>query len=162
MPVIVWEDGRRVIRFMRYQCRLPGWTEAIERKFPGTYNARRDKLESSWAKLFGYRHGIILADAFYEHVLYHNLEQRPLGAGEAEEDVVLEFKPRGIGTMAWPASGTHHRSIIGATDRRTRGAGMAGETAVGGVGIIAAIVRPGARATAVGTAAGQSGRAVPR
>src|SRR3546814_4429866 len=35
---------------MCYQCRLPGWNEVIERKFPGTYNARRDKLESSWGK----------------------------------------------------------------------------------------------------------------
>ncbi|MBN7139015.1 hypothetical protein A7A76_07890 [Lysobacter enzymogenes] len=108
VPVIVWEDGRRVIRFMRYQCRLPGWNEKTERQYPGTYNARRDKLESSWSQLFGRRHGIILADAFYEHVPRHKLEQRELGAGEAEEDVVLEFKPRGIGTMAvaclWNAS----------------------------------------------------------
>lgn len=27
-----------------YQCRLPGWNEAMERKYPGTYNARRDNL----------------------------------------------------------------------------------------------------------------------
>ena len=44
-PVMVWENGRRVVKPMRYQCRMPGWTEVVERKFPGTYNARRDKLE---------------------------------------------------------------------------------------------------------------------
>src|SRR5690606_35653899 len=50
-PVLTREDGRYVVRPMRYQCRLPGWNEVIERKFPGTYNARRDKLESSWGKV---------------------------------------------------------------------------------------------------------------
>src|SRR5690606_1985165 len=67
-PVVVKEGDRYVVRPMRYQCRLPGWTEAVERKYPGTYNARRDKLESSWGKVFGFTHGVILATAFYEHV----------------------------------------------------------------------------------------------
>lgn len=81
-PVLVREGDRYVVRPMRYQCRLPGWNEVIERKFPGTYNARRDKLESSWSKVFGYSHGIVLATAFYEHV-------------EREgADTILEFKPQ--------------------------------------------------------------------
>lgn len=80
-PVLVWEDGRRVVKPMRYQCRMPGWTEVVERKFPGTYNARRDKLETSWGKLFGYSHGVMLATAFYEHV------------DQNGQDVILEFKP---------------------------------------------------------------------
>lgn len=80
-PVMVVENGQRVVKPMRYQCRMPGWTEAIERKFPGTYNARRDSLRKSWGKVFGYTHGVILADAFYEHVDRNG------------EDVVLEFRP---------------------------------------------------------------------
>lgn len=81
-PVLVLENGRYVVRPMRYQCRLPGWNEAIERKFPGTYNARRDKLETSWGKVFGLSHGVVLATAFYEHV-------------EREgQDAILEFRPR--------------------------------------------------------------------
>lgn len=67
-PVMVMENGQRVIKPMRYQCRLPGWNEATERQYPGTYNARRDKLESSWRELFGYQHGLIVADVFYENV----------------------------------------------------------------------------------------------
>src|SRR3546814_19797475 len=67
-PVLVKEGDRYVVRPMRYQCRLQGWTEIIERKYPGTYNARRDKLESSWGKVFGFTHGVGLATAFYEHV----------------------------------------------------------------------------------------------
>lgn len=46
-------------------------------------------------------------------------------------------------------------SIIGATDRRTWAAAMAGETAVDGLGIICAIVRPGVRE--VGRAQGRGG-----
>lgn len=81
-PVLTLEDGRYVVRPMRYQCRMPGWTEAVERKYPGTYNARRDKLESSWGQVFGYSHGVVLATAFYEHV------------DRDGQDAILEFSPR--------------------------------------------------------------------
>lgn len=37
---------------------LPGWNEVVKRKFPGTYNARRDKLEETWSRLFGHHHGV--------------------------------------------------------------------------------------------------------
>ncbi len=93
-PVIVMENGKRVIKPMRYQCRLPGWNEAIERKYPGTYNARRDSLGKSWSELFGVRHGIIVVTAFYENVERHAMEHRELAPGEQSENVVLQFKPR--------------------------------------------------------------------
>lgn len=93
-PVIVWQDGRRVIRPMRYQCRLPGWTEAVERKYPGTYNARRDSLGKAWRELFGVRHGVIVIESFYENVARHAAEHRELRPGEAPENIVLEFQPR--------------------------------------------------------------------
>lgn len=93
-PVIVWESGQRVIKPMRYQCRLPGWNEAVERKFPGTYNARRDNLGKTWKDLFGVRHGIIIVNAFFENVEKHKMEHRELAAGEVSENVILEFRPR--------------------------------------------------------------------
>ena len=93
-PVMIEKDGQRVVVPMRYQCRLPGWNEAIERKYPGTYNARRDKLEESWSKLFGYRHGIMIVSRFYENVSRHKMEGRELAPGEKEENVVLEFDPQ--------------------------------------------------------------------
>lgn len=93
-PVIVRENGKRVIKPMRYQCRLPGWNEAIERKYPGTYNARRDSLGKTWSELFGVRHGIIVVTAFYENVERHAMEHRELAPGEQSENLVLEFKPR--------------------------------------------------------------------
>src|SRR3546814_18673530 len=58
-PVLVKEGDRYVVRPMRHQCRLQGWTDIFLRKQPGTYNARRDKLESYWGKLFGYTHGVV-------------------------------------------------------------------------------------------------------
>ena len=53
--VMVVEDGGKVIKPMRYQCRLPGWTVADEKAKPGTYNARRDSLRSVWKRLYGYK-----------------------------------------------------------------------------------------------------------
>lgn len=46
-PLLVAENDQLVVYPMRYQCRLPGWNETIERKYPGTYNARRDSLAKS-------------------------------------------------------------------------------------------------------------------
>ena len=92
-PVIVLEDGKRVIKPMRYHCRLPGWTEDIERKFPGTYNARRDSISRVWPKLFGVRHGVIVVTAFYENVERHKMEHRELAPGEESQNVRLEFRP---------------------------------------------------------------------
>lgn len=93
-PLMIAHEGRRVVVPMRYQCRMPNWSEAVERKYPGTYNARRDKLESSWDKLFGYRHGIMIVTRFYENVARHKMEGRELAPGEKEENVVLAFDPQ--------------------------------------------------------------------
>ncbi|MFM0060022.1 SOS response-associated peptidase family protein [Paraburkholderia phytofirmans] len=67
-PVMIVEDGRRVVVPMRYRCRLPGWTAAMEREKPGTYNARRNNLRRVWGKLFGHNHGIMVVNRFYENV----------------------------------------------------------------------------------------------
>ena len=91
--VMILQDGKRTVVPMRYQCRLPGWNEVMERKYPGTYNARRDNLEKTWGKLFGYRHGIMVVNAFYENVSRHKMEHRELAPDEQEENVVLEFRP---------------------------------------------------------------------
>ncbi|TPQ31084.1 SOS response-associated peptidase family protein [Cupriavidus pinatubonensis] len=92
-PVLVVEDGLLTVIPMRYQCRLPGWTAAMERQKPGTYNARRDSLKKAWRQLYGYKHGIVIVNAFYENVARHRMEHRELAPGEVEENVVLEFRP---------------------------------------------------------------------
>ena len=82
-PVMVSEGGRRVLKPMRYQCRPAGKPAFYDRKFPGTYNARRDNLEGFWAGLFGFTHGIMIADRFYENV-----------EGPGGRNRRLEFVPR--------------------------------------------------------------------
>ena len=94
VPVMVIENGRRVIKPMRYQCRPAGKPAFYDTKYPGTYNARRDNLEGFWKGLFGYTHGIVVINAFYENVNRHRVEGRELGVDDAVENVVLEFKPR--------------------------------------------------------------------
>jgi putative SOS response-associated peptidase YedK len=93
-PVMVMEDGRRVIKPMRYQCRPAGKPAFYDTKFPGTYNARRDNLEGFWKDLFGYSHGIAVLNAFFENVNQHRAEGRELGEGEDVKNLILEFKPR--------------------------------------------------------------------
>lgn len=92
-PVMVVENGQRVVKPMRYQCRPAGKPASSDVKYPGTYNARRDNLEGFWKGLFGYTHGIMVVNAFYENVSRHRVEKRELADGEKEENVVLEFRP---------------------------------------------------------------------
>ncbi|KRD71461.1 SOS response-associated peptidase family protein [Lysobacter sp. Root96] len=92
--VMVSEGGRKVVKPMRYQCRLPGWTIADEKQKPGTYNARRDKLRTVWRQLYGKNHGVMVATRFYESVARHDAEGRDLEPGERETRVELEFEPR--------------------------------------------------------------------
>lgn len=81
-PVMVMEGGRRVLKPMRYQCRPAGKPAFYDTKYPGTYNARRDNLEGFWGGLFGYSHGVMVAERFYEHV---EVDGR---------NTILEFVPR--------------------------------------------------------------------
>lgn len=92
-PVIVMENGRKIIKPMRYQCRVGGSPASNDFKFPGTYNARRDNLEGFWRRQFGYTHGILIVNAFYENVSLHAVQHRELVPGEKEQNVVLEFRP---------------------------------------------------------------------
>lgn len=81
-PVMVLENGSRVVKPMRYQCRPVGAPAEYDQRFPGTYNARRDNLQGQfWRRVFGQTHGVMMVDRFYENV------QRD-GA-----NVVLEFVP---------------------------------------------------------------------
>ena len=63
-------------------------------------NARRDNLEGGfWRGVFGYSHGILLADAFFENVSRHRAEGRELQPGEAVQNLILEFRPQPRQTM---------------------------------------------------------------
>ena len=93
-PVMVMENGQRVIKPMRYQCRPAGKPAFYDTKFPGTYNARRDNLEGFWKDLFGFSHGLMVVNAFYENVNTHRAEGRELRNAEDVTNTILEFRPR--------------------------------------------------------------------
>jgi putative SOS response-associated peptidase YedK len=123
VPVIVSENGKLGMKLMRYQCRPHGKPKFYDTKYPGTYNARRDNLSGFWKDLFGYQHGIMLATTFFENVSKHKVEGRELSEGEKEENVVLEFKPRGLDTMYvaclwshWEGDGESLDSFAAITD----------------------------------------------
>ncbi|CAB3802932.1 SOS response-associated peptidase family protein [Pararobbsia alpina] len=92
-PVMVMEDRQRVIKLMRYQCRIAGKPAAYDVKYPGTYNARRDNLEGFWKSLFGSSHGLMVVSSFFENVSRARMEHRELANGEKDEKVVLQFDP---------------------------------------------------------------------
>jgi len=106
-PVMIWEQGKRVIKPMRYQCRPQGKPAFYDTKYPGTYNARRDNLEKFWHREFGYTHGIIAVSAFYENV------QKTID--NEEKNVVLEFNPKSQEEM-WVACLWSHWQVKGEDD----------------------------------------------
>ncbi|SAK42638.1 hypothetical protein AWB77_00477 [Caballeronia fortuita] len=92
-PVLVMENGKYVVKPMRYQCRVAGKPANYDVKYPGTYNARRDNLEGFWKPCFGYTHGVMLVDVFYENVKKAKYENTLLETHDRDENVVLEFRP---------------------------------------------------------------------
>ena len=86
-PVVVVENGRRVVKPMRYLLRRAGARASDDEKFPGCYNARRDNLERFWKGQFGYTHGITIARRFYENV------------DREGKNAILEFTPAGLDVM---------------------------------------------------------------
>ncbi len=127
-PVMVWEDGRRVVKPMRYLCRPVGKPAFVKGKpfdvaFQGCYNARRDNLEGFWKGQFGVSHAIMVAEAFYENVWKHAAEGRALLPGEKEENAILEFRPNTGGPMyvaclwsRWTGPGEELLSFAAITD----------------------------------------------
>ncbi len=93
-PVMIVENGQRVIKPMRYQCRPAGKPAFYDTKYPGTYNARRDNLEGFWKSQFGHTHGLMVVNAFYEHVTRPRVSSDGTPIEGEVDKVVLEFKPR--------------------------------------------------------------------
>lgn len=93
-PLLIQENGQLVVRPMRYLCRLAGKPASYDFKYPGTYNARLDNLGGFWKPVFGYSHGVLIVDSFYENVKKSKMEGRVLAEGEDDENVILQFTPR--------------------------------------------------------------------
>jgi putative SOS response-associated peptidase YedK len=101
-PVIVLENGERVIKPMRYLCRPDGFPESFDREYPGCYNARRDSLKKFWKNQYLRNHGILIITSFFENVAKHDYERRKLKKGEEPENMVLEFQANGFDEMIIP------------------------------------------------------------
>lgn len=86
-PVLLIEDGKPIVRPMRYLCRPNGMAASTDYtkdgKVSGKYNARRDNLTKFWRKQFGHNHCLMLAETFYENV--------DDGRGGSKE---IHFQPR--------------------------------------------------------------------
>ncbi|CAJ0705262.1 hypothetical protein LMG19089_03796 [Ralstonia edaphis] len=98
-PVMVMENGRRVVKPMRYQCRPAGKPAFYDEQYPGTYNARRDNLRGFWKGQYGHTHGLVLVDAFYENV-----------TGPDGKNVILEFRPDPPQTLLVACVWSHWRA----------------------------------------------------
>lgn len=81
-PVMIVENGKRVVKPMRYQCRPAGKPANYDVRYPGTYNARRDNLGGFWKGQFGATHGLLVINAFYENV------------DRDGKKAILEFRPQ--------------------------------------------------------------------
>ncbi|SUD94209.1 Uncharacterised ACR, COG2135 [Ralstonia mannitolilytica] len=98
-PVMIWENGRRVIKPMRYQCRPAGKPEFYDTKYPGTYNARMENLRGFWKGQYGHTHGVVLVDAFYENV-----------KDAQGRNIILGFRPDPPQTMIVACLWSHWRA----------------------------------------------------
>jgi putative SOS response-associated peptidase YedK len=93
-PVLIREGDKTIIRPMRYACRLAGKPADYDKRFPGTYNARRDSLDDYWREVYGRNHAVMVISGFYENVPLHLYEHRELSPDEKEKNLVLEFDPK--------------------------------------------------------------------
>ncbi|WP_202844818.1 SOS response-associated peptidase family protein [Luteimonas saliphila] len=87
VPVLIREGDGYVVRPMRYQLRQPGKPASSDftrtGQMSGTYNARRDNLERYWRHQFGYTHGLMVVNTFFENV-----------EGPDRKNVRLQFRPK--------------------------------------------------------------------
>src|ERR1700692_216006 len=79
---------------------------------PELLNARRDNLGGFRRNLFGYSHGLIVVNAFYENVSRARMEGRNLAIGEKVENVVLEFRPNPAGDMLLGGAGAGEPLVV--------------------------------------------------
>ncbi len=87
-PILVSEGKQRLLRPMRYRVRPAGSAVEVPSKY-NLFNARLDSLEkrATWSQLFGHRHGILVARAFFEWVTRE--EKKQVIAFQAREQELL-------------------------------------------------------------------------
>jgi hypothetical protein len=104
-PLIVMENGKRVIKPMRYHCRPNGKPASYDKRYDGLYNARRDNLEGFWKALFGVRHGVLVVTSFFENVSRHAFEKRALEPVRNRKTLSCTSTRKLVRTCCWLAYG---------------------------------------------------------
>lgn len=89
-PVLLMENGRKIVKPMRFQCRREGTPSFYDRLYPDTYVARREDLEQDWREQFGHRHAIVAIRSFSEMVHHPAGDPDNRDAGEYR---LLQFHP---------------------------------------------------------------------
>lgn len=93
VPILIMQDGERVLKPMRFRLRPPHVPPSFDTEFDGTYNSRRNKLKGFWREQYTSTRGVVVLTNFYEHVARHMAEGRELAPGELVKDAVVEFRP---------------------------------------------------------------------
>lgn len=111
-PLMIEKNDERIIMPFRYHLRPFGQEPEFDRKFDGTYNARRDRLREVfwWKSIFGKNHGVLVISKFWENISLSRYEHRSLKKGEVDQNIVLEFKPEGLSEMLIPCIFDHNQS----------------------------------------------------
>lgn len=108
-PVMVSESGRRVIKPMRYQCRLPDKPARNDVLYPGTYNARRDSLEAIGAARSAF--ATALSWCRRSMSTYHATRSQGARLAPVKRNRMWcwSFAPTRPATCFWPAFGRNGR-----------------------------------------------------
>jgi hypothetical protein len=85
--------GRRVVTPMCYQCPIAGKSASYDIITQALKKPVATTFKNSGSRVFGYSHGVMLADGFYEIVSKSKFEGTFLETHERDEYVVLEFRP---------------------------------------------------------------------
>lgn len=92
-PVLLIENGRKIVKPMRFQCRREGTPSFYDRLYPDSHTARRDELEHSWRGQFGHRHAVLAVSSFSEMVRSSAPEDRAPAESGSEQQRLLQFRP---------------------------------------------------------------------
>lgn len=107
VPIVTVQDGKTLIRPMRYQCRPSNVERRMENLLESPHHARRDGLKGRWRTEFGHTHGVIAVESFFEAVALHRLRNRPLLKDESLAALELEFFPNPRQTLYVPCLWSH-------------------------------------------------------
>jgi putative SOS response-associated peptidase YedK len=92
-PVLLMENGRKIVKPMRFQCRREGTPSFYDRLYPDSYAARRDELEHAWSGQFGHRHALLAVSSFSDMARGPAPDERAAAENPSDQQRLLQFRP---------------------------------------------------------------------